>query len=413
MRKLRAILRRISASVIDQAVSSLTSLGMSVAIASQVNARSFGAFGVAFVVYVLLLGAFRASIGESLLVRTDKSPTDSSAVFTAAVLVAVPACGLTAIVGFAIGGELRGALLGLAVILPFALIQDAFRYIGFSVGRPGIALMGDIVWALTQAVLFAAAIIAGSESLFAYMALWAAAAVVSLLAMWGKFRPLLQPSELLSWLKQRQHLWPRFLAEYFCVSGVQQSALFVLAIFGGLSQAGGYRAAQVVLGPANVVALGAAVVVLPTASALARAGSKSQTLFRFSATVSVALATMTLTYVGLLLLIPDEIGSRLLGDSWSGGRDLFLLCGVLIVISNISYGATVMIRATENAKASLRLRVVFIPFTLAMMIYGAWFGGASSMVVAMSCVGVLQSVAWWALYTYLVRRRPAVTVGGS
>ena len=68
---LRHVARRASWSFGDQALSSLTNFALAVVVARAVTAEEFGAFGLAFSAYLLVLGLVRAVTAEPLLVRAS------------------------------------------------------------------------------------------------------------------------------------------------------------------------------------------------------------------------------------------------------------------------------------------------------------------------------------------------------
>ena len=60
---------RVGASVLDQGLASASNLLMSLVIASQVSMAAFGAYGLAYAIFVICQGATRAFVGEALLVN--------------------------------------------------------------------------------------------------------------------------------------------------------------------------------------------------------------------------------------------------------------------------------------------------------------------------------------------------------
>lgn len=395
---------RLGASVADQALASVSNLAMSVVIASQVSLSEFGAYGLVFATYLLIQGGARASIGEALLVKRSEAPgLDARAVFGAGILVGLLGAAVSGLVAIVLDGSLQRAFAALSVVILFAVTQDCVRYLGFAELRPMRAMIADTIWCVVQFSGYAVLIATGAATLVSLMLVWGLGALCSLAYQVNCYRARPSFGDAASWIVERRDLSPRFLMEYFTMAGVQQGSIFILGIAAGLDQVGGYRAAQVILGPVNVIAFGAAVVVLPLAAQ--RAHALRPDVMKFSLVVSLSLAAITVTYVGMSLLVPDVLGELALGQSWSLGASLVVLVGATIAINNLSYGATSMIRGMHQARASLLMRVAFAPITITAAALGAVHGGAKGMAGVLVATCALQCVGWWLLLNRLVHVR--------
>lgn len=400
----RGVAGRFGASVIDQALASVSNLAMSVVIASQVSLSEFGAFGLVFATYLLVQGAARAAIGEALLVKQSESlAADARAVLAAGTLIGLVGSFGSGLVCALLSGSLQSAFGALTIVLVFGVTQDCMRYVAFAELRPAKAMIADCIWCVVQFSGYTVVVLMDKANLVTLILIWGLGAAVSLLYQLSLYRVLPSYAAASRWLRDRRDLSPRFFCEYLTMSGVQQGSIFILGIAAGLDQVGGYRAAQVILGPANVIALGAAVVVLPMAAARAREARTE--VVRFSATVSVALCLVTLSYIALSLVVPDWLGRFALGESWALGSSLLVLVGATIAVNNLSYGATSMIRGMHQARASLVMRVAFAPFTITAATLGAVYGGARGMAGVLVFTSMVQCVGWWFLLNRLLSIR--------
>ncbi|OWY58720.1 hypothetical protein B7486_78455, partial [cyanobacterium TDX16] len=114
--------------IADQAIYSLTNLGLTFLVATSVGAEEFGAFASVYVSYLVVYGLVDGSVGEVFaVVYSGTRPARwrpalraaSGTVLLLAVAVAVP-CALAAA---ALGGATGEALLAFAVVLPGLLLQ--------------------------------------------------------------------------------------------------------------------------------------------------------------------------------------------------------------------------------------------------------------------------------------------------
>ena len=136
--------------MVDQGVSGLSNVVVSVFVARSLSESEFGAFSVAAIVAMLTMGVSRALIGEPLLSRFSAVAAEVRArlvpdMLGAALVVSVVVAAVVAVVGAVLGGQAGTALLALALVLPLIVVQDTWRY-AFIVDRPAAALGVDVVW---------------------------------------------------------------------------------------------------------------------------------------------------------------------------------------------------------------------------------------------------------------------------
>ena len=143
----------------DQALSSLTNFGLAVGVANQVGTTDFGAFSIAFAVYLVALTISRAVSTDPLLIRYSARDTHAWRVGTAratgmALVVGVGAGGIAILAGVIVGGSLGAALVVLGIGLPALLVQDAWRYAFFATKRGRAAFLNDLAWTIALVVGF-------------------------------------------------------------------------------------------------------------------------------------------------------------------------------------------------------------------------------------------------------------------
>ena len=256
------LLRAASWNVVDQALSALSNLGLSIAVARTTSASGFGAFAVAFLVFGICLAITKSVVGQPLQMRWSGASAETRRDAFSAALGTATALGLTfgllmLAVALTVGGEVGGALLALAFVLPGLMLQDSCRMAAFTLGRPQLAALIDAVWAVVQFGLLAILINNGQHQVGGLILVWGAAALISALLGLSvlRIRPAL--SRARDWVREHHDLIRYLLPEYFLGLGATQLGILLVGLIAGATAVGSLRAAQVLLGPLGII--GAAV----------------------------------------------------------------------------------------------------------------------------------------------------------
>ena len=394
----------------DQGLASLSNLLLSVLVARVTSPAEFGIFAVAFTVYQFGLGSSRSFVGEPALIKLahEASPESrSGGVVSSSVAVGFLGFAACAVGWIFTAGE-SPVFLIFALSFPVLMLTDGLRYYLFAVSRVRLATAIDFTWLAVQAVSYLALVTAGSNSVATVLVTWSFGALIS--AVFFSAALGIRPGyrQARSWITDVRGLAGRFWAEYLAISGVQQSVIYAASAFQGLVAAGAIRAAQVFVGPLSIMSMGVSVVALPELSRRAKEPSKPSGLLRVSIGASGALLGVTALYATVVFLIPPEVGSALLGESWTLGQTLLPLLLTQIAVGNATYGATAGIRALQEARLSLRLRYSTAPIALIAILIGATQSVSGALVGAI--VGsIVQFASWWVAYCYLLKRLPEGT----
>lgn len=398
--------RRVGWTVVDQGLSSLTNFGIAVVAARQAGVLEFAAFSIALTTYLLLLGVSRALCTDPLVVRYSVQGTSgqrqaAKAAMGAALAVSVPAAAGCALVGMAFSGPLRLSLLALAVALPGLLVQDSIRFTSFALGHPARAAANDLIWALAQVAAFTVLFLLGDPSPAALLLGWGAAATLA--AVVGPFQARLCPSpqRVLHWFREQADLCGRYLLDFFALAGQVHLLLYGLGIVAGLREFGGFRAAQLLLGPLNTLffaALGAAV---PEGARVRAAADGS--LYRMIRNLAVVLPALALAWVGALMLLPDTVGRAVLGDSWPAAHDLIVPIGLATAISGVIAAADGGLRALAAASRGLRARVTLLPLVAVGGLGGAAVAGAGGCAAGLVLANGIGSGIFWFHFTKAIQ----------
>ena len=344
---------RIALTVVDQGVSSLTTLGALVLLAHRTDASGFGALAIGLSVVVIATGVAR-SLGTDALAVHHSDPTapgwhDAAAsAMGSALLVGLIAGAMSILVGVVAAETLGGVLLVIGAFLPVVCLADGWRGVALAGRRPEAAIAVDGIWAVT----------------FCLAAWWTTGSTLSpalLVVVWGCgawfaaglgvaiFR--LAPSlwSAVAWLRRHGALARRCLTEFVLVAGSSQLVLWSIAVSRGFTEAGAMRAAALVLGLAGVVANGIIAAVVPESARHQEAARQLSRQLAFAA------AGMMLVWAMLVWAVPASVGSAVLEGRWAEARPIFLPLALLnagLILAIVSAGG---LRALGRSDQSVRL----------------------------------------------------------
>jgi O-antigen/teichoic acid export membrane protein len=390
--------RRLGWGIGDQALSSLTNFALGILAARSVSLREFGAFSLAFATYAVALGASRALATEPLLVRysaTEQNRWRHGAARASGTALSVgSAVGLGCVVlGFALGGSMRPALIAIGAMMPGLLLQDSWRSAFFAQGRGAQAFMNDLVWALVLFPTVGVLLARGTPSLAALILVWGGSGCVAAVFGIRQARVLPRPLETYGWLREQADLAPRFLGESVVIVGATQLWVFCIGALAGLATVGQIRAGQIVLGPLNVLFMGVGVIAIPEGVRLL-AHSPSR-LRRGAGWLSVGLAAHALAWGSVIFLLPSRVGFELLGSAWIPAHSLVVPLALVFVGAGIQKGADVGLRSLAAAKRSLRTRIVEACITVSGAVGGVVVGGAQGAAWGLAIAYLLEGALWW------------------
>jgi O-antigen/teichoic acid export membrane protein len=392
----------------DQILSSLTNFAITLLVARFFSPAEFGAFTVAYTLYIIVLQLSRSLSTEPLSVRYSSAPDagwrravpQATGVSLAMGLLAGP---FTIAAAFLFSGSLRSALLAVGIALPGLLLQDAWRYSFFSQGRPARAAANDFIWAAIQFPVLVLVLVSANRSVGLFILVWGGSALVAAVAGCMQARLLPRPFQAASWLRRHRDLASRFAGEFLVFRSAMQLTLYVVGVVGGLAALASIRAAQVLLGPLNILFLGATAFSVPEA---VRMLSHSKEDFRRGIrALSAVLAAAALAWGFVVLALPTSVGMSLLGENWSGAREVLIPVTITVAAAGASIGPWTGLRTLAAAAASLRTRTVAAALTLLMGASGAFIAEAQGAAIGLACASVLATGVWWHAYADVARNR--------
>jgi O-antigen/teichoic acid export membrane protein len=390
--------RRLGWGLADQSLSSITNFALALLVARTVSTAELGAFGLAFATYTLTLSATRAFCSEPLSVRYSATGRaewrEGAAASTGTALVLGTIAGLGCIAaGLLLGGTLRPSLIVLGVTMPGLIVQDTWRSAFFCNLRGSLAFANDLAWTIAQIALLGAVLVAGAGSTPAFLLAWAGAANIA--AVFGcvqaGFVPL--PQHTRRWLYQQRDLGPRYLIEAIARSAALTGAVYATAGFAGLAAAGALRAAQVALGPLNILNMGVTSPAIAESVRIARRSPRR--MLQAVSILGVVLVVVFVAWGVAMYLLPASIGHMFLKRSWGPAHSVILPYTAVMAASGMLTAATVGLRAMAAAKRSLRSRLVTGVLAVTGGAAGAATYGAVGAASGLAAGLWLGGIQWW------------------
>ena len=393
-----SILRRMGWGFGDQALSSLSNFALGVLVARVVSAEEFGAFSRAFSTYLLVMGVSRSVTSDPLVVRFSAGDIGARREAIASANGAALAIGLLGAVGVVAAStflrpEISGAFLALGLTLPGLLVQDGWRFAFFAGNEGSKAFANDLVWAIVLALMAGALVVTGRSSAFAFTLSWGASATVAAVYGLVQSKILPRPGRTTRWLRDHRDLALPFLGQFGALIGGAQLSVYAIASIVGIAAAGAFRAAGILLGPVTMFYRGVRLSALPAAVRLVKRSPEA--LRGRIGALAAALGLGTMAWGIVLLLIPDELGTALLGETWSGARSILLPITVSVACGGVVSGLEMGLRALAAAKRSFRARIVLAPLTVGATVIGALVNGAVGAAWAQA-IGMVIGMGIWA-----------------
>lgn len=384
--------------IADQAFSSLTNFALGLVVVRGTDAAGFGAFSLGFAVYLIALNISRAVATIPLTIRYSTAEMSGWRDGTAA------ATGTATAVGVLIGAAcvavavvvpyrpLADAFLGLGLMMPGLLLQDAWRFAFFAAGRGGAALVTDVVWACALVPLFAI-VLADRLPVVGWATIaWGGAATLSALAgmVLARLRPA--PGKAPAWWREHRDIAPRFVGEALVSTVAGQLTPYAVGLIGGLTTVGILRAGELLLGPFGVLFMGVQLVAVPLgARTYAR---RANDLIAFCRLIAVGFAAAAAAWGVVIVLLPGSIGVAIIGPIWTEARGVIVPLTVAYACGGLAAGPDVGLRVLAAARRSLRVRSITAILVAAGMVTGCSISGAAGAAWGRALVTAV-GVAWW------------------
>ncbi|CAJ64874.1 hypothetical protein; putative membrane protein [Frankia alni ACN14a] len=394
----------------DQAISSATNAAISFLIARQVSDVEYGAFGIAYTLFAIVIGLCRGATCMPLSMhysgatpssfRTAASATTGSS-FVFGIGIGVGFVG----VGLAVGGPVGSSLTAMGFVLPGLLLQDAWRYVFFAMGRPFGAFLNDLVWAGVQMLGIWLLVHRGVTESSPLVLAWGASALVAALIGIAQAGFWPSPGATRSWLAENRTDSTYLAAEFVTVQGALQTSMLAIGAVGSLSTIGALQGARTLLGPTTVVGVGVVSFALPEFSK--RTSMNVHARERAAYALSGLVLAIGAAWSLIFYFLPERYGQALLGDTWDGTKDILGLSILHYLAAAVPVGPACMVYALGKTKITFRLNAAFAPMLLGFPILGAVLGEARGAVIGFNIAFWAIAPVWFVLLRRLGREHDA------
>ncbi|MEC9059164.1 MAG: hypothetical protein VX410_06450, partial [Actinomycetota bacterium] len=345
----------------------------------------------------------RALVQETFLLEAARKPSEDFSAFASEAMRAVSWVAAIATVAgiFLVSFQLPlSNSLGVVLLCMTGLLWiDMVRYLGFAKKRGSLAIRADGSWLLlaTLSTPFAA-------ELWQVVLAWAGSALVGGFIAFPAMRSTIRPTlGALQWFT-RYRQSGAFLATDFVVTQlVRQAVIWMLATGGSFSQAGIYRAGEVLVAPVTLVM--SALMVAATANL---ASCPRAVLVRRAAAYSVIGIACGAGWAFCLILVPSVVGRTIISNLWPDAQLPAVALSLVIAVAAVSRPSLLILRITGCFRRGILARVAMLPISVLLCGYGAHQGGAFGAAAGLFAATVFVSaVLTYQAYAALRSTSPA------
>ena len=395
--------RRLGVASIDQAISGASNFLITLLAAQILGIEAFGLFGITMLVYIVVVGVARALISEPLLLHPVEAEERSSDAISSASVLGT-ALGLL-VLGSGIAARpwddrLGDGLIVLGLFVPFLVLHDVGRYLGFSTRRPAAALALDVTWLLLQIGAVTALVVLDVDSLPIYVAAWAGSgAFAGLLVFWQHAQD--KTGFNISWLRESWSYSWRYLISYTSTQGSGLLAAILLTAIAGTRALGGVQGALLLLRPFMTLQVA---VVANGVGEVARIANDRLQVRRLVRKLTVLTGGVALLNAVVIVLLPDQWGVALLGDTWQVTQHLVWPAAVQITALGLTTGYRTGMLGMRAIDKAVVIDVLTTMLVLILSTIGALVGGAEPAMWGTSIATTTGLVMWIVVFQNYLRR---------
>jgi O-antigen/teichoic acid export membrane protein len=417
MNRLRSWSLRGGVAVMDQGLFSGGNFILNILLARWLSPVDYGAFSVAFAVFLFLAGFHNALLLEPMsVIGPARYPVHMRAFLSGQIrlhfLLTIPLGSLIALSGaglLAIGmgdGWLPRALVGSGLALPFMLFLWMVRRMFYILQRPGAALLASGVYAATLLGGLWVIHHLGSDSSsigFGLMGLTSLFSSLLTLLIWLKSnawnegdRPI-AVGEILG-AQWEYGKW--LLAATFLSLGTGQAQTFFTAGLINLESAGALRALQNFILPMSQAVTAISTLGLPVLS-FEYGRRKFGSLRRKGLVIAFALTALALAYDLILWLFAAPLEHYLYQAKYANYAWLLPILGFVPVFTALATGYSVILRAIQKPQHYLIAGVATAPVGLISgFLFTLWWG-VQGTIISLVLTGATQLIIAYVLYKRL------------
>ena len=386
--------RRAEKALLTNGISSLGNLALSIAIAREGSVSEFGAYSIAFSMYLLVTGAVRASVTEAILAEEQSPELLQRAARRVSCMGAILSAAIVTI-GVVFGFNY---LIVIGVALHGLTIYDFIKVVNIAAGSPSRTLAQELIWTAASAAAVSLALLGVLSPLLVFLAWSVIGALIGYVHL-----HLIGCSVLPGWDTSRtdSRASMSFGLEFLAGAGIAQLTIAVLGGAAGTAVVGALRGAGTVLAPLSLIVGTARPLLIPHLGRGRDAGVSEQLIGTLKA--ALVMISIVAPLAILVTLIPDVVGQALLGESWRFAEPVLPAVACEFVLAAAVAPAFAGHRVHVAGRRALIIRAVLAPVHIGAIVGAGVSYGAIGAALAMVAMAVLQVGTWWTSYIMLVR----------
>ncbi|HZA27295.1 MAG TPA: WecB/TagA/CpsF family glycosyltransferase, partial [Actinomycetota bacterium] len=337
---------------VDQLLSSISNVVVSLAVARAAGVAGLGAYTVAFALSLVVLGFQRALITEPLLaIPVSEEPDVNPRRGLGAVTLLAAGSAMALVVAGLLSG--RSELIALAAVIGFVCLQDAYRYVLFRRRKAHLAAVIDTVWVIASIAGWPLITSRGTPT--TAVVIWGIGAGLS--ALLGAWISGLLPGPgrgAIRWWSREARPLGGFLAVesmFYAVGG--QITVLGLAVALGKSALGEWRAAQIMFGSIALVMTAISFFALPRLAAV-----RERLSLRVAGLVAIASTGLVAICVTLLFLAAPLLFPILYGTGLEPRPALLVPMALQMVVGALAMGPILLLKARMTGKPLAGTRII-------------------------------------------------------
>jgi O-antigen/teichoic acid export membrane protein len=311
----------------------------------------------------------------------------------AALLVSLVASLACAVAAALATGSLRTSFLILVVGMPFLVLQDVARYICISRRDPKGAALSDGTWVVAFALAIVVLHTVNGEfpGATASFGAWVFGAGCGAVAAAIRLHVVPHLREGVVFARRIWRHSARYVIDWAAFGATVQVGYYILGFTAGLAVVGEFRAALLLVGPINIVIMGASMILVPELTRYRR--RTGNRLLTMAAAISVGLELVLLAWVAAVAVLPESVLEKLLGDAATHARPLLVWVALPMTCAMLAQGPMVCLRATGDVRRGTQASLPAAPFHLFGTAAGAAiFGGAEGALIGMAAGSIVGGV---------------------
>lgn len=361
-------------SLLSQGLNTAQNLALAVLAARYSTAAEYGAWGIAFAVFVVSQNLTRSIVSTPQLIDDPAISRHGGAGLGASLFISVPLAAAVACVGVLLPVQLRELTWAIAVVLPVVLAHDALRYTAIRDVQDKRLVLLDGTWLVAQLALSATLAVAGFANATTLTLAWGGGAAIACVVYCLAFRVGVLPSAGLTLLKEQRRAGGLMAVETLLGSVPVNAVPAVVGATLGLTAAGHFRGAMTIIGGIGLFIAGMTPIMTQEAARRLRQEDRAAGLV---VVWSAAIALLSLAYMLAFIVLPDGVGSALLGDAWLGTSGILVMFTIATVARGPFTAAPIILRSRRQFTAAIRLRLTTGWVQVVGPLVGAILGGLS------------------------------------